>query len=91
MNFTAGDLTFLNPSVCDPAPTRLGDDGEPGSESPFRKRDVKYQLLVATGIDTDPGPAEVWVFDTTPASVEFTVTVDRGLKDDQPIKRFSKE
>ena len=85
-------MNFLNPTPCDPLlPAHLGDDGEPGSESPYRKRDVKYQLLVATGIPTGDPPPNDWVYDTTPASVEFTVTVDRGLKDDQPVKSFSKE
>lgn len=84
-------LDFLNPSWCDLSGTlhdRLGDDGPAGLESPYRQRDVKYQLLLATRI-TDPGTG--FVYDQTPATVEFTVTVDRGLKDDQPIKTFTKE
>jgi hypothetical protein len=85
-----GYLAFLNESPCpDPVDLRLGDDGEPGSESAFRKRNVKYQLLCATGV-IDPISGN-YVFDTTPATVEFTVTVDRALKDEQPIKSFSKE
>jgi len=67
---------------------RLGDDGESGSESPFRKRDVKYQLVCRTVIEVTPGN---FVYDPTPATVEFTVTVDRALKDDQPVKTFTKE
>jgi hypothetical protein len=82
---TGGSLNFLNVSTCYPgAPDRLGDDGLAGAEPPFRQRDVKYQMLFATDIGAG-------VRDTTPATVEFTVTVDRALKDEQPNKSFSKE
>jgi hypothetical protein len=85
LTLTGGSLNFLNPSICpDPIDRRLGDDGAPGSESPYRHRDVKYQLLVATKLVTGE-------IDPTPATVEFTVTVDRALKDDQPVKTFTKE
>jgi len=88
---TVGYLEFLNlsPNICGPVRDRLGDDGNPGIESAYRHRDVKYQLIVATGI-TDPVTLNP-VYDQTPATVEFTVTVDRGLKDDQPIKSFTQE
>ncbi len=78
-------VTFLNVSTCYPgAPDRLGDDGLAGAEPPFRQRDVKYQILFATDIGGG-------IRDTTPATVEFTVTVDRALKDEQVNKSFSKE
>lgn len=93
---TGGGLDFLNVSTCYPgAPDRLGDDGLAGAEPPFRQRDVKYQVLLSTGIlqspTLDPDDPLSYFFDTTPATVEFTVTVDRALKDEQPNKSFSKE
>ncbi len=93
---TGGSLNFLNVSTCYPgAPDRLGDDGLLGAEPPFRQRDVKYQVLLSTGIlqapTLDPDDPDNYIRDTTPATVEFTVTVDRALKDEQPNKSFSKE
>lgn len=85
---TALNQAFLNESPCSGTIDRLGDEGEPGSESTFRKRDVKYQLICATRLEVTPMN---FVFDPTPATVEFTVTVDRTLKEDQPVKRFTKE
>ncbi len=63
---------------------RLGDEGDPDPESGFRQRNVKYQLLVATQLASGE-------IDPTPATVDFTVTVDRALKEEQPNKSFSKE
>ncbi|MBL7645326.1 MAG: right-handed parallel beta-helix repeat-containing protein [Candidatus Hydrogenedentes bacterium] len=93
---TGGGLDFLNVSTCYPgAPDRLGDDGPLGAEPPYRQRDVKYQVLFRTGIlqnaTLPPNDPASYIFDTTPATVEFTVTVDRALKDEQPNKSFSKE
>lgn len=79
---TADDL-FLNQDQSGVYRDRLGDDGPIGAEPPHRQRDVKYQILFATQVNA--------VRDSTPATVDFTVTVDRGLKEDQPVKRFVKE
>ena len=70
---------------------RLGDEGFDDPESPFRKRDVRYRLVAATALNDGTGNPDPGAIDQTPATVEFTVTVDRGLKDDQPIKSFVQE
>ncbi len=98
---TGGGLNFLNFSTCfSGVADRLGDDGLLGAEPPFRQRDVKYQVLFRAGIlqnlalppgHPDRDDPDSYFFDTTPATVEFTVTVDRALKDEQPNKSFSKE
>jgi hypothetical protein len=91
----SGGTGFLNASDCGTV-DRLGDDGPVNAEPPFRQRDVKYQLVLRTGrfagtVSTDRDVPGNYFFDTTPATVEFTVTVDRALKDEQPNKSFSKE
>lgn len=82
------------PLDCDGSGTqdrdRLGDEGFDGPESPFRKRDVRYRLVAATALNAG-GVHDPNAIDPTPATVEFTVTVDRGLQDDQPIKSFVQE
>jgi hypothetical protein len=70
---------------------RLGDEGDTSAEPPYRQRDVRYRLVAATALDDGTGAPDFDAIDITPATVEFTVTVDRGLKDDQPIKSFVKE
>lgn len=76
-------LAFLNDSECGTR-DRLGDDGLLSAEPAPRQRNVKYQFVASTALSATE-------FDPTPATVEFTVTVDRGLKDEQPVKSFSKE
>jgi hypothetical protein len=98
---TPNPTAFLNtpfdgntPRDCDGDGTddkdRLGDEGRVDVEPPYRRRDVEYQIRFSAGLDLGGGD---YVFDSTPATVEFTVIAGSGASKatDQAIKQFKRE
>lgn len=101
--YTPG-IAFLNrsPGRCECVQDRLGDDGGvygvdndgcPGdNDGRFRRRDVTYLLSARTAYFDTSGAAFTMVYaDPTPASVQFTVFVPGELRDEQPIKVYTRE
>ncbi len=102
-----GGADFLNqsPARCGCVPDRLGDDGAvygvdpscPGDapDQRFRRRDVHYLFNVRAAYYDRPdifNPNVVPLYaDQTPASVQFTVFVPGDLRDEQPIKVYTRE
>ncbi len=73
---------------------RLGDDGyqdelDTSGNPKWRRREVKYLFTARTVIIAADSSEEV--FDSTPASVNFTITVDEPVQDVQPVKRIERE
>lgn len=102
-----GGADFLNnsPGRCGCVPDRLGDDGAvygvdppcPGDapDQRFRRRDTHYTFSVRTAYYDrpeifNPNVLPLYV-DDTPASVRFTVFVPGDLRDEQPIKVYTRE
>jgi len=85
---TLRDYLNLSPPACGGVQDRLGDDGDPNANPPFRRKPIAYTLRARVIYNTTDSLGDlVSLYDPTPATFRFTIKPESDPgRDEQGIK-----